>query len=415
MSDIKQVLLRGGPPVHPHVYSKRIYRPDRGVRDGDLVQIATREGRPCGYGFWHGRSLISLRVLSYDPDVVPDEAWLRERVRAAAALRTDVLHLEERTDAWRVIHAEGDGLSGLIVDRYGTTGSVALFSLGWQRRLDELKTVLAEEAGLEDLVVRADAKAATHEGLFVPEPQSREELEIHEDGLRLTVDPAGGHKTGYFLDQRDNRRRLAQMARGRTVFDGMTYTGGFALAAAKAGAASVRGMDLDETAIERAGKNARLNGLEVDFQHGDVFDALRAYGAGPEEKRPEVLVVDPPKWARDRSGLGVAIGRYRDLNRLALLAVKPGGLVVTNSCSGLVGVKAFHDVINDAALDTRREVRILHEGGAGPDHPVAAVVPESRYLKCLFLAVGPTGSGPGGGERERPDRRPRSPRGPKRM
>jgi 23S rRNA (cytosine1962-C5)-methyltransferase len=250
----------------------------------------------------------------------------------------------------------------------------------------------------------------------VPEPEAREEIEIREDGLRLTVDPTGGHKTGFFLDQRDNRRRLAWMARGRTVFDGMTYTGGFALAAARAGAASVRGMDLDEVAIERAEKNARLNGLDVDFQHGDVFDALRAYGAGPEEKRPEVVIVDPPKWARDRSGLGVAIGRYRDLNRLALLAVKPGGIVVTNSCSGLVGVKAFHEVIRDAALDTRRDVRILHEGGAGPDHPVAAVVPESRYLKCLFLAVGPTGSGPGGGERERPQGRPpRSPRGPRRM
>jgi 23S rRNA (cytosine1962-C5)-methyltransferase len=336
-------------------------------------------------------------------------------VRTAAHLRSDVLRLGERTNAWRLIHAEGDGLSGLVVDRYGTTGSLALFSLGWQKRLAELKTVLAEEAGLEDLVVRADAKAATHEGLSVPEPQVREELEIHEDGLRLTVDPAGGHKTGYFLDQRENRRRLARLARGLTVFDGMTYTGGFALAAARAGAASVRAMDLDEVAIERAERNARLNGLAVDFQHGDVFDALRAYGAGPEEKRPDVVVVDPPKWARDRSGLGVAIGRYRDLNRLALLAVKPGGILCTSSCSGLVGVKAFHDVVRDAALDTRRDVRILYEGGAGPDHPVSAVVPESRYLKCLILAVGPNGSGPGGGERERPERKPRAPRGPRRM
>jgi 23S rRNA (cytosine1962-C5)-methyltransferase len=163
-------------------------------------------------------------------------------------------------------------------------------------------------------------------------------------------------------------------------------------------------MDLDEAAVAGARANARRNGLEATFDHGDVFDALRAYAAGPPEARPDVVVVDPPKWARDRSGLGAALTKYRDLNRLAMQAAQPGGIVVTNSCSGLVSRDAFLDVLKAAALDTRKEVRILHEGGAGPDHPVSAVVPESRYLKCVFLSVGPPGSGPGSRETERAPR-----------
>lgn len=406
---MKSVWLRGGPPVHPFVYSKRVWRTPRGARDGDVVEIRTREGRPCGFGFWHARSLIAVRVLSYDRRVFPDAAWLANRVRAAARLRTDVLRLPDRTNAWRVVHAEGDGLSGLVVDRYAALGSVTLYSLGWQRRLDEVRRVLADEAGLEDLVIRADARAAAQEGLDLPSPPPCGVTWIEEDGVRFGVDPSAGHKTGFFLDQRDNRRRLALWARGRTVFDGMTYTGGFALAAARAGARHVRAMDLDEEAIDRARDNARENGLEVAFEHGDVFDALRALETAPVDERPEVLVVDPPKWARDRAGLSAALARYHDLNRLALRAVRPGGVVLTNSCSGLVSLASFLDVVRTAALDTRCDVRILHEGGAGEDHPVNALVPESRYLKSLFLAVGPEGSGPGGGEhpsargrRERP-------------
>jgi len=391
---MKSLRLRGGAPVHPHVYSKRVLSMDRGVRDGDLVRVLTREGRPVGFGFAHTRSQIALRVLSYDPEQVPDAGWLVARVREAARLREGTLRLPEVTNAWRWLHAEGDGVSGLVADRYADVVVVSLFSLGWQRRLDEVVAALRGE-GASEVVVRADARVAEQEGLDLPPPRAMDAVEIHEHGLRFRVDCAGGHKTGFFLDQRDNRALLARLARGRRVFDGMTYTGGFALAAARGGARAVEGWDLDERAVEGAREHAALNGLDVRFRHGDVFDALRAFAAGAPEERPDLVVVDPAKWARDRRGLGAALARYADLNRLALEAVQPGGLVFTHSCSGLVGEETFLSVLSDVALDVRRAVRFLHVGGAAPDHPVAAAFPEGRYLKSVLLEVEGPGSGPG--------------------
>jgi 23S rRNA (cytosine1962-C5)-methyltransferase len=381
------VVLRGGPPVHPFVYSKRLLRVGPGARDGDLVRVLTREGRPCAWGFLHTRSLIAVRVLSGDPDTPPDGAWLRRRLAAAEALRRDVLRLGEDTDAWRVVHAEGDGLSGLVVDRYGSVASASLYSLGWYVRREELDDALREVLGCDRVVLRTDARTSEQEGFTLAEEDRVGAVEIHEHGVRYGVDLAAGHKTGFFLDQRDHRRLLARVARGRRVFDGMTYTGGFALAAAKGGAASVRGMDLDEEAVALARENAARNGVDVRFDHGDTFDALRAYAAGPEHERPEVVVVDPPKWAKDRAGFGAALAKYRDLNRLAIQAVAPDGLVFTHSCSGLVQEHEFLGVLADAARDLGTDVRFLHVGGAAPDHPVRSSFPEGRYLKSVLLAT----------------------------
>jgi 23S rRNA (cytosine1962-C5)-methyltransferase len=392
---VRSVVLKGGPPVHPYVYSKRLQRVPRSLEDGELVALETREGRACGYGFYHSRSLIAVRVLSYDPQVVPDDAWLRERLRAAEALRTDILRLPEVTDAWRVVHAEGDGLSGLVVDRYGDVGVASLFSLGWHRRWADVERALCDELGLRRVIARADVRTTQHEGFDLDPTPAVEPVEVHEYGVRFLVDPAGGHKTGFFLDQRDNRAFLAGLARGRDVFDGMTYTGGFALAAARGGAASVTAMDLDEEALAAGRANAKRNDLAVDFRHGDVFDKLRAYAEQPEGERPDLLIVDPAKWAKDRSGLTAAMHRYADLNRLALRAVRPGGILVTNSCSGLVSEEQFLTLLRGVAMDTRRDARFVRIAGAGGDHPVAATFPEGRYLKSVFMTVGPRGSGPG--------------------
>jgi 23S rRNA (cytosine1962-C5)-methyltransferase len=373
---------------------------DDGVRDGDVVRLKTREGRPCGHGFWHSRSLVAVRVLTQDPERIPDEAWLAERVRDAARLRADALRLGDVTDAWRVVHGEADGLSGLVVDRYGDVASVSLYSLGWFRRLGEVERVLKDVAGFARVVARADDRTAQAEGFRADPPRDAGTVEIRERGVRYLVDLAGGHKTGFFLDQRDHRDLVARLARGRRVFDGMTYTGGFAVAAAKRGEpASVRALDLDEDALAVAAGNAKRNGVDVRFEHRDVFDALREVVAGPVDARPDLVVVDPPKWAKDRAGLRSALSKYADLNRLALSAVAPGGLVLTCSCSGLVSPEDFQGMLRGVALDLRTDLRFLHFGGAAPDHPYSSSFPEGRYLKAVLLAPSAPGSGPGRSER----------------
>ncbi len=421
---MKTAVLRGGRPVHPLVYSKRVLRMDRGVEDGQIVRVLAREGDACGYAFAHTQSMIALRMLSFDPGQAPDEGWLAARLAAAERLRTDVLRIPRDSNAWRSVHAEADALSGLVIDRYDDVAVLLFYSRGWYEWRDALIRIVKETLGVETVLWRVDTKTATHEG--IPEAPAHDPVlrEIHEYGLRVRVDAASGHKSGWFLDQRENRRTVRDLAPGRRVFDGMSYAGGFALAAAAGGAQHVVGMDLDEEAIRQAQANARLGEHDIDFRHGDVFDALRAFGAGPEEDRPDLLIIDPPKWVRDRKGLGVAIARYGDLNRLAIDAVQPGGLVFTHSCSGLISEESFLSILKNAALDARRHVRVLRISGAAPDHPVALHAPEGRYLKSVLLAVDGPGSGPQGSGRndsmpeadreERPGRPRYGERGPHR-
>ena len=381
-----QVRLRGGPPGHPLVYEKRVGHIDRGAASGDVVEVATKEGRPIGYAFLHRRSVVALRMLSRDPARPPDDAWLAGRLAEAAALRRDVLRLGEVTNAWRVVHAEGDGLSGLVIDRYGPVAVVSLFSLGWALRCEAIERALRQVLEVEHVVFRVDARTAEQEGIDLPEPAPLPPVEVHEHGVLVEVHPTGGHKTGYFLDQRDNRRFVAGLARDRRVFDGMTYSGGFALAAAQAGAREVVAMDLDEEAVAVARSNARRNGLDIDVRHGDVFHALRALLEGPVGARPEVLVLDPPKWAKARNGLAAAVARYRDLNRLGLAVLPVGGVLVTHSCSGLVSEEEFLQMLTDAARDAGVEAQVLRIAGASPDHPIDLRAPEGRYLKSVALA-----------------------------
>jgi 23S rRNA (cytosine1962-C5)-methyltransferase len=393
---VSEVVLRAGPPVHPWIFSKRVLDVEGSPRDGDVVRLRTREGRPVGWGFWHSRSLVAVRVLSYLPDRAPDESWLAERVHAAERVRTRDLRLPEVTDAWRVCHGEADGLPGLVVDRYGTTAVASLFSLGWFRRLEEVSRVLRTELGVTKVVARTDERTSAMEGFRLDPPRDAGRVEIVERGTRYVVDLAGGHKTGFFLDQREHRELVARLAKGRRVFDGMTYTGGFAVAAAHRGAPrGVVGVDLDETAIAVGQENARLNGAKVEFRHADVFDVLRSLAAGPPDARPDLLVVDPAKWAKDRAALRAAMAKYADLNRLALTAVADGGLVLTCSCSGLVSPDDFVGMLRGVALDLKTEMRFLHVGGAAPDHPVSSSFPEGRYLKAVLVAQGPRGEGPG--------------------
>jgi 23S rRNA (cytosine1962-C5)-methyltransferase len=396
---VNEVVLRSGPPVHPWVFSKRVFDVRGRPKDGEVVALSTREGRRVGYGFWHSKSLIAIRVLSYDADRPPDEAWFLERVVAAERLRVRDLRLPDVTDAWRVVHAEADGLSGLVVDRYGDAAVASLYSLGWFLRRDEVERVLKQALGVKKVVLRTDERTAVMERFRCDPPANAGRVEIHERGTRYVVELGGGHKTGFFLDQRDQRDLVARLAKGRRVLDCMTYTGGFAAAAATRGApAEVVGVDLDERAIETARETAAVNGCRVEFRHADVFDVLRALAAGPATARPDLLIVDPAKWAKDRAGLSAAMAKYADLNRLAFTAVAEGGLVLTCSCSGLVSPDDFVGTLRGVALDLRTELRFLQVAGAAPDHPVSSSFPEGRYLKAVLAVPGPRGAGPGRSE-----------------
>jgi 23S rRNA (cytosine1962-C5)-methyltransferase len=378
-----EVWLRGGPPVHPFVYSKRLLRSGRGAGDGSLVLLKTREGRPCGWGLLHTRSTIAVRVLTYDPDEVPDGEWLARRVAQAEALRRDWLRLPEETDAWRVVHAEADGLSGLVVDRYAGVLSVEVLALGWYRRAVELKDALRSLLRPRAVVVRGDAVVERIEGFRVlGDAGESARTEIREHGVRYLVDPARGHKTGFFLDQRDHRRRLLERARGRRVLDLFCYTGGFSLAAAAGGAAAVRGVDLDEEAVAAARENAGRNGAPpaLAFEHADAFDALRDAKPGAWD----VVVCDPPKLAASRADLPGAMRKYEDMNALAFEKVARGGWVVSCSCSGLVSEGDFRAALGRAALRAGREVRVAEVGGAAPDHPWSLSHPQGRYLKVVW-------------------------------
>ncbi|MHC4860203.1 MAG: DUF3108 domain-containing protein [Planctomycetota bacterium] len=367
-------------PDHPWIYRKQIAKADAGTRNGDPVRILTKDGTSSGAGLFHGRSRIALRVLTRDPDIEIDREFLARRIEAAVRLRRDVLRLDERTDAWRVVNSEGDGLSGLIVDRYGGSLAVQVKCLAFFRLAPDVADILREHFPGARIVYRRDAQAERIEGFRVPEPEGDESSEIASDGIRMRVDLARGHKTGSFLDQRDNRVLAASISAGREVLDLFCYEGGFALACARAGASGVRGADLDEEAVARARDNARLNGLDVEFTHGDAFEVLRA------RPRADLLLLDPPRWISSREEEEAGKRRYLDLNALAVEALPADGLLLTSSCSGRLSAAAFLEILRRAAARAGRSVSILEVRGAAPDHPENGPPMRAAPLILLLLA-----------------------------
>ncbi|MBI5366206.1 MAG: class I SAM-dependent rRNA methyltransferase [Planctomycetes bacterium] len=369
----------GGPPrpaVHLRVpagrrhvsfFRKMVRRPDTQISPGALVDVHDRNGLLLGCGFYNPNSEIAIRLLG-----PAEEGIIERRLRAAIANRA-ALHLDAVADAWRVCHAEGDGLPGLIVDRYADVHSVELFSFGMFRQLDAIRRVLP------NAFVRADTRSQELEGFRLADPPPPPPVTIREHGVRFAVDFARGHKTGFFCDQRENRRAVAELAGGADVLDLCCYSGGFAVSAAVAGARRVIGVDMDEEALETAAENARLNRVRVEFHHQNLFDFLRN-----TPDRFDIVVLDPPKLVRDKTELAKGRRSYYDMNRLAARVVKPGGVLVSCSCSGLVSEEEFLALMRDAC---ERELRTFRVAGAGPDHPVSSLYPEGRYLKVAFSRV----------------------------
>lgn len=379
---------RGSP--HPWVWRSKVdLRRVPRVAPGAVVRVQDGEGNLIGRATWHPHATIALRMLTSDPAEAVDEAFFVKSLGRALALRRDTLRVEETTNAYRLCHAEADGLSGLIVDVLGDVAVAEVFSLGMSLLQDEVRGALTQLLPGRRVVVQPNARAADIEGFRIwPRKEDPAETEVRENGVRYKVDLREGHKTGFFCDQRENRAFLATLCRGRAVYDLHTYSGGFALNAAVRGEArEVIGVDLDEKAVAVAVKNAKLNQAQrtTRFSQADAFAFLRDLQR--TGTRPEVLVLDPPKLARDKGEVGDAIRIYSDLNRLALETIADDSIFLTCSCSGAVSEEDLLDVLRRSAAKARREVTILRISGASPDHPVALHIPESRYLKAVFARV----------------------------
>ncbi|MCC6595499.1 MAG: class I SAM-dependent rRNA methyltransferase, partial [Rhodanobacteraceae bacterium] len=326
----------------------------------------------------------SLRVLTADPDEAVDADFFARRIAAAVALRRDVLKLDAITDAWRVIHSEGDGLSGLVVDRFADMLVVEYFSAGMFRQRELIQQCLLDHFPGARLYRFAEDHVQKQESFDCATPPAPAPVVIHEHGVQFHAAPGSKHKTGFFADQRDNRRFLSSLCADARVLDLCCNSGGFGIyAKAIGGASEVTGVDLDEDILGLAERNARLNKARVRFVQADIFHWLRDRGQDPYD----VVILDPAKMTRDREQVIPALKKYLDMNKLALAAVKPGGLFLTCSCTGLVGEDQFLDMLRRAAFYAGRSVQVLKVSGAGADHPWLAHVPESRYLKAAFCRV----------------------------
>ncbi len=375
---------------HPWVFSASIDRVEGDPADGDVVEVRDPSGRFLASGFWSGKSQIRVRLFAWEPGVEPDLDFLRARVRAAAEFRRDWLGLPSaETTAFRVVHSEGDALPGLIVDRYGDALAIQVCTAGIERRRAALIDALVAELAPRAIVELDDDEARRKEGLGPVDPiqwgaAPKAPVEALERGLSFEVDLSAGQKTGFFADQRENRAAAAALARGRRVFDGFSYTGAFAIACARAGAAEALAVESSPRAVEAARRNVERNGVadRVEVLQADVYKVLgEARRAG---RTWDLVILDPPKYAVSRPALPAALQKYKELVALGLRATAPGGVLVACTCSGLIDEPMFDAVLREAALEARRDFRVFRRGGQAPDHPVAIGCPESRYLQAVF-------------------------------
>ena len=376
--------LRAG---HLWLYRTEIGRIEGDPEEGDAVAVRSATGRHLGTGFLNTRSAIAVRLLTREDREI-DQGFLADGLRRAISLRT---RLVPPAGACRLVYSEGDYLPGLIVDRYADLLVVQTLTLGMDRRRDLLVRLLADLVGPRGVYARNDPAVRRLEGL--PKESGwiagggSTRVEIEESESRFTVDIAEGQKTGFFLDQRENRTRVASLAAGMDVLDCFAYTGAWGIRAARHGAATVTGMEISDTAAALAEENAARNacGDRCRWLHENAFDGLRRLAsAGPAF---DLAILDPPAFVKTRSALAQGLGGYKEINLRALKVLRPNGWLVTCSCSYHVDEATLTAVVWDAARDARRRIRIVESRSQAGDHPVHPAMPETRYLKCLILAV----------------------------
>lgn len=377
---------------HPWVFSQAIHRVDGAPTAGDVVAVLDPRGHLIGRGYWSPKSAIPVRILSRDAAEPLDGAFIGRRLDEAAAWRRDLYGLPSPdTDAYRLVHAEGDGLAGLIVDVYGDVAAVQLLTFGMKRREEEVFAHVSRVTGATTIVEVASERAARREGYEAADRVVRgadvDALRFRERGFDLEVPRDVGQKTGYYLDQRCNRDRVEALCRGRRVLDAFTYVGSFALAAARGGAEHVQAIDASAPAITTGAAIAHRHGLgdRIQFSKDDVKRALPDLAR--RGVRFDVVIVDPPKLAPTARHLDSGRRAYRKLNANAMRVLEPGGVLVTCSCSAALRADDFMRTLGLAARDAKRAVTLLELGQQGPDHPVPAAFPEGRYLKCAIVRI----------------------------
>jgi 23S rRNA (cytosine1962-C5)-methyltransferase len=376
---------------HPWIFSGALDKIKGKPANGEIVAVWSASQEFLAYGYFNDQSRVALRLLEWDQEVTIDEAWYTQKLEKAIASRAHLLN--ENTNTCRLIFSEADFLPGLIVDKYADYLAVQILSAGIESVKETIINILRSILNPKGIFDKSDAGARKHENL---EPEQGllwgEEppkfIEVKENGVIYHINIADGQKSGFYCDQRDNREILAAYTQGKSVLDCFCYSGGFTLNSLRAGAAHVTSVDSSALAIETLKHNLSLNGfskaLQTSFQ-SDVNKQLRVFKE--ENRKFDVIVLDPPKYAPSRSALDRAARAYKDLNRLGMLLLEPGGILATYSCSGAVDMETFKQIIAWAALDAGREVQIIKQFHQPEDHPIRMSFPEGEYLKGLLLRV----------------------------
>lgn len=386
---------------HPWVLDSAIAAVDGHAEDGDVVELLSERGEPIARGIYNSRSRIRVRLYSWQPQQRLDEEFWRGRIARALALPARKL-LDHPSGAVRLVSSEADGLGGMVVDRYADHLMLHISALAMASRLETLVPLLMEQVAPRGLAVRVDRTMARYEGLAEKEDDAAlaqfeqrwqagqpadDTVFIVEHGLRYGVDLATGQKSGFYLDQRDNRLAAARYMQGRSVLDVCCYSGGFSLAAiALGGATEALGIDASAKAVALAKANALLNDVKTaQFEVGDCFQTLQHLAT--ERRRYGAVVLDPPKFAGQRGQVDKALRAYHQLNRMAVDLLDSDGILVTCSCSGYVTREDLLHVLAQVAQRSGRNIQVLEQRGAAPDHPVSVTCLENEYLKCLICCV----------------------------
>ncbi len=375
---------------HLWSFSNELQTVPKDIAAGETVRLFTHDDKLVGTGFYNPHSLIAFRLLSRTGDI-PDSSFFHKKISAALDLRKKI-YPEDDTNAFRLIHGESDGLPGLVIDRFNTAFVLQAYSAGMDRHLPLITDVLIELFNPSSIIVRNESGLRELEGLplykKVVHGSEKDACQvIHDTGLRYTVNLLEGHKTGFFLDQRDNRRMIRTLAKGTDTLDVFTSDGGFGINALFGGAASATMVDISHAALERASENAALNGLSgYSLIEGDAFEVMKELIS--EKKLFDLVILDPPSFAKSRKNLPSALHAYKKLNRLGLQLIKTSGFLATASCSRHVSEDDFLKAILQASLSEKKHLRLVYKSSQPADHPILLSMPETHYLKfaCFYVS-----------------------------